>query len=301
MQRMTKLPFNRSSALCLVAAAVLALSGCTTKETGTPQPELAEPSTVKAEPAEVLPDAAELLAAHTQAAGGVDKIASFETIHATGKIDTGNQMLSGTTQMWWKKGGNFYVEQAIEGIGTSRMGYDGTTIWLDDPITGMRILDGEEAQSYIQTALMFPSHDWRQQFTEARTLGKKPIEGGGEAWEVELVSKGGPNVIVGLDANTKLISYMKTTQVTPMGSMPVEAYAEDYRDVEGYKFAMKKRSSVKPLLELQEDITEFEVNVPIDESLFMYPSKREQVAADPSAQPPVVVPQPPAAEPAPKP
>jgi hypothetical protein len=64
---------------------------------------------------------------------------------------------------------------------------------------------------------------------------------------------------------------------------------------------MKKRSSVKPLLELQEDITAFEVNVPIDESLFIYPSKREQVVADPNAQPPVVVPQPPAAEPAPKP
>lgn len=300
MQRLTTLLLNRSSLLGLVLTAALALSGCTTKETGTPQPELAEPSTVKAEPAEVLPDAAELLAAHTQAAGGIDKIATFETIHATGKVDAGKQKLSGTTEMWWKKGGNFYVEQFIEGIGTSRIGYDGTTIWLDDPITGLRILDGEEAQSYIQTSLMFPSHDWRQQFTEAKTLGKKPIEGGGEAWEVELVSKGGPNVIVGLDVDTKLISYMKTTQVTPMGSMPIEAYAEDYQDISGYKFAMKKRSSVKPLLELQEDITAFEVNVPIDESNFTFPSKREQVAADPTAQPPVVVPQP-AAEPVPKP
>jgi outer membrane lipoprotein-sorting protein len=298
MQRLTKLPFKPSSALRLVVIAVLALSGCTTKETGAPQPESAQPSTVKAEPAEVLPDGAELLDAHTKAAGGADKIATFETIHATGKVDSGKQKLSGTTEMWWKKGGKFYVEQTIEGIGVSRSGYDGSTIWLDDPITGMRILEGEEAQSYIQSSLMFPSHDWRQSFTEARTLGKKPIEGGGEAWEVELVSKGGPNVIIGLDVDTKLISYMKTTQVTPMGSLPIEAYAEDYQDIAGYKFAMKKRSTVKRLLELQEDITAFEVNVPIDESKFVFPSKREQVVADPTAQPPVVVPQP---APAPKP
>lgn len=300
MQRLTKL-LNPRSALSLVAIAVLALSTCTSKDTGAPQADLAEPSVTKAEPAEVLPDGAELLDAHTQAAGGTDKIATFETIHATGKVDTGNQKLSGTVEMWWKKGGNFYVEQFIEGIGLSRIGYDGTTIWLDDPITGLRILDGDEAQSYIQTALMFPSHDWREQFTDAKTLGKKPAEGGGEAWEVELVSKGGPNVIVGLDVDTKLIRYMKTSQVTPMGRMPVEAYAEDYQEVAGYKFAMKKRSSVKPLLELQEDITAFEVNVPIDESKFVFPSKREQVVADPAAQPPVVVPQPPATEPAPKP
>lgn len=289
MHRLTKL-LHRSSAVNLLAIAVLALSSCSAKDTGAPQPELAQPSVAKAEPAEVLPDAAELLDAHTKAAGGTDKIASFETIHATGKVDTGNQKLSGTTETWWKKGGNFYVEQTIEGIGTSRIGYDGTTIWLDDPITGMRILAGEEAQSYIQTSLMFPSHDWRQQFTGAKTIGKKPIDGGGEAWEVELISKGGPNVIVGLDVGTKLIRYMKTTQITPMGKMPIEAYAEDYQDVAGYKFAMKKRSSVKPLLELQEDIIAFEVNVPIDESKFVFPSKREQVVADPAAQPPVVVP-----------
>jgi hypothetical protein len=42
-------------------------------------------------------------------------------------------------EMWWKKGGNFYLEQSIEGIGMSRVGYDGTTIWLEDPITGLRI------------------------------------------------------------------------------------------------------------------------------------------------------------------
>lgn len=299
MQRLTTL-LNPRSALSFVAIAVLALSSCTSKDTSAPQPDLTEPSTVKSEPAEDLPDGAQLLDAHTQAAGGSDKIATFETIHATGKVDTGNQMLSGTVEMWWKKGGNFYLEQFIEGIGTSRIGYDGTTIWLDDPITGLRILDGEEAHSYIQTSLMFPSHDWREHFTDAKTIGKQPIDGGGEAWEVELVSKGGPNVVVGLDVDSKLIRYMKTAQVTPMGKMPIEAYAEDYQDIAGYKFAMKKRSSVKPLLELQEDITAFEVNVPIDESKFTFPSKREQVPADPTAQPPVVVP-PPAGEPAPKP
>jgi hypothetical protein len=282
MQRLTK----------LLSIAVLVLSSCTSTDTGKPQPEPSPPSAGKAEPtveAAALPDGAELLAAHTQAAGGADKIPIFETIHATGKMDTGSQKLSGTMEMWWKKGGNFYLEQTIEGIGTSRVGYDGTTIWLEDPITGLRKLDGEEAQSYVQTSLMFPSHDWRSHFADAKTVGKQPFEGG-EVWEVELVSKGGPNVIVGLDVDTKLIRYMKTTQITPMGRMPIEAYAENYEDVSGYKFAMKKRSAVKPLLELEEDITAFEINVPIDESRFVFPSKRELVPADPAAQPSVVVP-----------
>ncbi len=290
MQRLTKLFF----------IGVLALASCSSKDTAKPQSELSQPSAATAEPkpsAEVLPNAAELLDAHTQAAGGADKIPSFETIHAKGTIDAGTQKLSGTMEMWWKKGGNFYLEQYTEGIGTSRIGYDGKTIWLDDPIMQLRILDGEEAASYIQTSLMFPSHDWRDHFSEAKTLGKQSVDGGagkegGEVWEVELVSKGGPNVIVGLDVDTKLIRYMKTTQITPMGRLPIEAYAEEYKEFSGYKFAMKKRSVVKPLLELEEEITSFEVNVPIDDSMFAYPSKREQVPADPAAQPPVEVPKP---------
>jgi hypothetical protein len=283
----------------LLSIAVLVLSSCTS-DTGKPSPELSEPRTGKAEPpsAPALPDGAELLAAHTQASGGADKIPSFETIHAKGTLDTGSQGLSGTMEIWWKKGGNFYLEQFIEGIGMSYAGYDGTNIWLQDPITGLRILEGEEAQSYIQSTLMFPSQDWRLHFSDAKTTGKQPLEGGGEVWEVELVSKGGPNVIVGLDVDSKLIRYMKGTQITPMGRMPFEAHAEDYKDVSGYKFSMKKRTAVKPLLELEEVITSFEVNVPIDESKFAYPSKREQVPADPAAQPPVVVPTP---EPAPAP
>lgn len=288
MQRLTKLSLSL----------VLALSGCSSKDTAKPQSELAQPSVATAQttPSETLPDAAELLDAHTQAAGGADKIPTFETIHAKGTIDTGSQKLSGTVEMWWKKGGNFYLEQHVEGIGMSRVGYDGKRIWIDDPIMQLRVLDGEEAASYIQTSLMFPSHDWREHFTAAKTLGKQQLEGGGEAWEVELVSEGGPNVIVGLDVDTKLIRYMKTTQVTPMGRLPIEAYAEDYREYGGYKFAMKKRSKVKSLLELEEEITTFEVNVPIDESKFEYPSKREVVPVDPQAQPPVEVPAP--AEPA---
>jgi hypothetical protein len=278
----------------ILSIAVLVLASCQSTDTGKPPPELSEPSTGKAEPpsAPALPDGAELLAAHTQASGGADKIPNFETIHATGKLDTGAQGLSGTMEIWWKKGGNFYLEQFIEGIGLSHAGYDGTTIWLQDPITGLRILEGEEAQSYIQSTLMFPGHDWRLHFTDAKTIGKQPLEGGGEAWEVELVSKGGPNVIVGLDVDSKLIRYMKGIQITPMGKMPFEAHAEDYQDISGYKFSMKKRTAVKPLLELEEVITEFEVNVPIDESKFTFPSKRELVPADPAAQPPVVVPAP---------
>jgi hypothetical protein len=296
MQRLPKL---------LIFVLALSLSGggaaCLSSDKPAPQPDAAQPSptdtTAAAKPAESLPDAAELLAAHVQAAGGADKIATFETIHAVGKIDAGQQKLVGTSELWWQKGGKFYLEQDVEGVGKSRAGYDGTTIWLDDPISGLRILEGDEAQSYIHSSIMFPGHEWREHFSEAKTIGKQTLADGSEAWEVELVAKTGPNLVLGLDASTKLIRYTKTNQVTPMGQLPIQSEAQDYRDVQGYKFAMRKHSSVKALIELDEEITAFEVNVPIDASKFAYPTKLEQVPADPSQQPPVEPPAPAPAQP----
>lgn len=280
----------------LLISSFVALLACTQNPAApTPKPDASaandtkNEAAAKVEAAEQLPDGAELLAAHVEAAGGADKIAKFQTIHAEGTIDTGVQELRGTMQMWWQKGGKFYLEQDVEGVGKSRAGYDGESIWIDDPITGLRILEGKEAASYLQSSLMFPGHDWNQYFSAANTLGKQSGDGF-EVWEIELVSKGGPNVVIGLDVDSKLVRYMKTSQITPMGPLPIEAFADNYKPIEGYLFAMNKRSSIKALIELTEEITTFEVNVPVDESIFVFPSKRELVPADPAEQPTIKAP-----------
>lgn len=277
----------------LLPALVFVLgSACTSSEGGAPKPDAPAsqkkpaPTIVEA-PAKTLPDGAELLAQHVEASGGAAQIAKIKSIHAQGTIEVKDHKLSGTTQLWWQADGRVYLEQEIQGIGKTRFGYDGQTIWLDDPITGLRKLDGEEAASYLQSSLMFLGHDWREHFSAANTLGKKQLEGekSGEIWEIELVSKDGPNVTLGLDVDSKRIRTMRTTQVSLMGNMPISVTSDRYETIAGYEFPMHKVSSVSGLLELDETITKLEVNVPIDPAMFAFPSKREVVDTDPKAQP----------------
>ncbi len=269
--------------------------GCTGQDTGAPKADAPsgartskdgpQPGLEADEPA--LPDGAALLAEHVEAAGGADAIAKFESFHANGTVDTGEQRLRGTTELWWKKDGKFYLEQVIEGVGKSRAGYDGEVVWAEDPITGLRRLEGKEAASYIQSSMMFPAFQWREHFESATTTGKKTLTDGSEVWTVELRPAEGPTTTFALDIETKLIRVVQTTQVTMMGDVPFEAHAQDYREIQGYKFAMKKHSSIIGLLELDEEITSFEVNVDIADEMFAFPNAREVVAADPSAQPPI--------------
>lgn len=237
-----------------------------------------------------LPDGGELLAAHVEASGGAAAIPKFESLHVEGKIAVESHNLKGTTKLWWQKDGKFYLEQYIEGIGMSRVGHDGETIWLEDPITGLRKLEGAEAVGYLQSSAMFLGHDWQGMFSAANTLGKQKLEDGKEVWEVELVSKGGPNLTIGLDADSKLIRYVKTMQPSLLGETPFEVRSDRYEAIEGYKFPMQKTIAISGLLELDETVTETQVNVPIDPAMFAFPSKRELVPVDPSKQAPVEAP-----------
>ena len=294
MHRLSKL-------LPLVSALVLGLgAACTAADPSAPKPDAPgatdAPQPAKPEPpGEQLPDGAELLAAHVEASGGVERIAKFETIHAQGTVEAKSHQLRGTMQLWWHKDGGVYLEQQIEGIGTSRFGYDGKTAWLDDPITGLRKLEGSEAASYLQSSQMFLGHDWQRHFSAAKTIGKAKLELGDatrEVWEVELVSKAGPNVTLGIDPDTKLIVSTQATLTTLMGDMPVKIVSDRYEAVEGYQFSMHKVNTVSGLLSLDETITKFEVNVAVDPTMFAFPSKREVVNADPTQQPPIVAPAP---------
>jgi hypothetical protein len=272
---------------------VIALGLACTAETGSPKADTPTPAAAEQQQPEApkpeFPDGAELLAAHVEASGGAALIPKFATMHMQGVVEVKSHNLRGTMELWWQKDGKVYLEQNIEGIGKSRVGYDGQTIWLEDPITGLRKLDGAEAASYLQSSLMFLGHDWRRFFSAANTIGKQTVDGV-EVWEIELISKDGPNLTVGLEVESKLIRSIKSVQPSLLGDMPIEVRSDRYETVEGYKFATHKINAVSKLLELDETITELEVNVPIDEAMFAFPSKREVVPVDPTKQPLIMPP-----------
>lgn len=274
----------------------LGLAACTTDSTGSESPAKSDkggdggkPGTQVDAPKADLPPADQLLARHVEVSGGADKIAQFQSLYVEGTIDTGKQKLRGTSKLWWK-GGKFYVEEEIEGIGVSMIGYDGTTLWMKDPINGLRKLEGREKASYVQaSSSMFPAHDWQKFYSKAQTRGQVDVEGK-PAWEVVLTSKEGPDTTIGLDVESGRIRFIKSKQISNMGETPFDVYSSDYRPVLGYEFAFESRASISGLIEISNVTTKFEPNVEIDDAKFAYPSTQELVPADPAAQPPIVAP-----------
>jgi hypothetical protein len=163
---------------------------------------------------------------------------------------------------------------------------DGEVAWSDDPITGMRVLEGKEQELYQRSSSLFLNHEWKQHFESAQTIGEAQV-GERKVYEVKLVSKLGQEVVMGFDADTKLLYTTKFEQVGPTGPMPVETYAEDYREVDGFKFAHRSRLKVASLMEIVQTMEKIEVNPEIDDARFKMPGSDAPVPADPAKQKPV--------------
>lgn len=229
-----------------------------------------------------LPAATEVLDKAVAAVGGKDKVESIQSFYVEGQLAVSGQNITGEMKLWWK-GGDFYTEQTMIGIGTIKGGKQGETIWSQDPINGLRKLDGTEAEQYSWGSSLLLAADWQRYFTTAETVGERDDEGK-KVYDVKLTSKSGASVLLTFDANDGLQVAQAFKGSTPLGEMPIAVKLQDYRDVGGMKLPYEQVTDAK-LAEATQKITKIELNVPIDETKFAMPTGGAEVVKPPAVGP----------------
>ncbi len=229
-----------------------------------------------------LPDAADLLAKSVDAVGGKAKLESVKSFHLEGTIGAPKQNLSGKVETWWK-GGDFYMVQTIPGLGINRSGKKGDLIWAEEPINGLRKLDGKEAEQHMWASSLLLTADWPNFFEKATTVAERDIEGK-KAYDIELSAKSGAILTVTIDATNHLMVEQSFKVFSPMGSMPVTIRSTDYRDVDGMKIPYKQVTDAS-LMELTQELSVVELNAEVDEANFAMPTEDVPVvdAKDPGS------------------
>ena len=230
-----------------------------------------------------LPTAESLLAKHVEAAGGQAAIDSFKSVYTEGRLEVEAQNLSGKVRSWWKDG-RFYIEESIEGVGKTRAGYDGETVWSDDPISQLRELEGAEAEQYAWASCLFLAAQWNKFFERAETVGERE-SAGRKLYDVQLTTESGIKVQVSFDGETGLMVEQKFDQQSAMGKIPLTVRLSDYRTVAGYKFPHRQETET-PILSGVQVYDKIEVNPNVDDALFTMPVDNERVPADPNKQKP---------------
>jgi hypothetical protein len=207
---------------------------------GIPAPALAAPNPMNGRtPQAVFADA-------VKATGGVDAWNAHKTAHF--KIETVFQGMGmgGTGERYATRNDKSLSVTEMTGLGTIREGTNGKVFWSQDPVQGMRMLEGAEAeQARIESS-------WNPELRAAELFQKlevatEPGPGGKPLECVIATPRQGAPIHNCYDPSTHLQVLQTGIRATPQGDVPFRAIMRDWREVGGIKIAFEAETQVGPL------------------------------------------------------
>jgi hypothetical protein len=202
-------------------------------------------TTTPAAPAPVR-SAADILADAVKAVGSPDAWNGHKSVHMTMTMTFQAVGITGTAQRFATAADKSLVVTEIPGVGLIREGSNGKTFWSQDPINGLRILEGAEADQARIESVWNPELRISELF--ARVESKNETGTDGKALEcVVLTPKVAPPSTRCFDPASHLQVTEKGVRPTPQGDTPFTSTISDWRAVGGLKMAYALETQAGPI------------------------------------------------------
>lgn len=221
--RALSLLVSRSAALALasaLAAAPAVLAGQTPQAQPAPAPEAAKSAE--------LPSARSIIDRHVRAIGGRKAILSHTSLHATGTMTVAGSGITGVLHVYGAKPNKSLVKIGLGGIGELLEGFDGTTGWTLNPVTGPMLAQGKELEEKKFDADFYSDLHESGRYVSMKTVEKTTFEGR-PCYKLSLVRKNGDEDFDYYDVETGLKAGATGTRESPMGPLSVTQTHSDYK------------------------------------------------------------------------
>jgi len=249
-------------------ALLLAVDAGTPSET--PSQEAATPA--MAQPP--LRDAKAVLADYAQAIGDEKLWKKHKSVRVKREVSVKAMQFVSHEETRVARGGKIFGESQMPGMGTFRRGCDGRIAWSEDPIGGLRVLKGSEAED-LRIAATWNS-EWHLADIYARVLSVPPPKTvpAGPSWEcVELHKAKGQPTQICFDRKTHLRVWEQGVQASQGGQVPYVTKFSDWRLVDGVRVWHEEVVTVGPVT-MEGRIVELVFDEPIPTNLFALPRKK---------------------------
>ena len=186
--------------------------------------------------AQALPDAKELIQKYNEAVGG-NAWQSHTSARMKGTLEVpAAGMRADIEAMNVFATKTFYMKTTIPGMGEMLAGFDGTTAWSKEPMSGARILTGVEGEQAAEEADPEASMRTSANILKSETLEKTTMNSQ-ECYKVKHTWKSGRSSHDCFSVSTGLIVASIVKQTSMMGEMEVTTLLGDYKDFGGIKRA----------------------------------------------------------------
>jgi outer membrane lipoprotein-sorting protein len=219
----------------------------------------------------------ELIAKNVEARGGIEKIRSIQSLRTSGKMFVGDGGFSvelGYVQMV-KRPGMFRGEASLQGM-TAVSVYDGQEGWQIQPFNGR--LDPEKLSADDVKSLKLladldgPLVDYQAKGNKVEYLGTEDVDGT-DAHKLKVTLKDGDVMYIYLDPDY----FLQIREIVQYKIRGVEVVEENdwgnYEQVDGVMLPFSVESGPKGQPKTSKiTIEKAEINVPLDEKIFRFPT-----------------------------
>jgi hypothetical protein len=193
--------------------------------------------------ASALPAGRAVIDRYVQAIGGRDAVMRHSSIRYLGAFEVPAAGLKGALTVVQVSPNKMAMTADLPGMGQMVSGYNGTVGWSINPMQGPRVLEGKELEQLREdagpSALLRPADRIRSAETvELTSMNGKPC------YKVKITSNSGRETFDCYSTETGLLVGMTGTQESPMGSVSVTTFFDDWKEFGGLKTATKMRQQM---------------------------------------------------------
>jgi hypothetical protein len=196
-------------------------------------------SLLAAAPAETpLRPAQAILADYAGAIGGREAWKRFRSVHVKRELTVAGQGANGSEEHWATADGKNLSVSTLRDVGTFRQGCDGRAAWSQDPVFGLRKLEGAEREDARINGAWNAEPDLADLYVNVKSVSppkEAAVETDSSLECVELQKKQGKPSVLCFDAKTHLRVVQTGVQPSPGGDIPYKLVFGDWRTVKGIK------------------------------------------------------------------
>jgi hypothetical protein len=190
--------------------------------------------------AQTLPPASQIVERYIEAVGGRDAFTQHEFRRSELEMAMPAAGMTMNMEVLQARPNRTLTRMTLPGMGTMTSGYDGQVAWAMDPMSGARILSGDELEQSRQQADFDSNLDFARIFSTMETVERATM-GDRTCYNVRMVTEGGVEVHNCFDTETGLLIGAVAEQTSPMGTVTTEMLFEDYQQADGILMPMRTR------------------------------------------------------------
>lgn len=194
----------------------------------------------------------------------------LKTYITHGKMVALNGMTIGISS-YVKEGNRIFIKQTFKSMGIEMtVACDGTDCYSNDQMLGLRLVEGQEKESYLMQNDFISSNDWKELYPKREFQGEETFEGT-KVYKVRQETKAGLVSTNYYSSETYLLLKSDFTMESPMGKVNGLMIYDKYRDVyKGFLMPVKIRTKIMNI-EATLTLDEIEINIEIPDSKFALP------------------------------